>query len=127
MKLTKIEDFDVIEWGRFYTYENAVAFARQAAEEKIGGFTDWVLPDTHTLRSLALLASSHFYAWSSSPYVGNSGYAWIVNFYNGNVNSSYRSSYLNHVRLVRASQCLAIGLAGYKKSLADAGIKVEQS
>ena len=123
MKLVKIEDFDVIEGG-WCPHENAVAFARQAAEEKIGGFTDWVLPDTQTLRALALLAPSGFYAWSSSPYVGDSSHAWVVDFGDGCVDYEVRSSG-NHVRLVRASQCLAIGLAGQKKSLADAGIKTE--
>ena len=41
--------------------------------------------------------------WSSSPYVGNSGSAWGVNFNGGHVDGSTRGS-SNRVRLVRASQ-----------------------
>ncbi len=41
--------------------------------------------------------------WTSSPYVGNSYYAWFVNFGDGYV-SSYGRDVNYHVRLVRASQ-----------------------
>jgi hypothetical protein len=48
--------------------------------------------------------------WSSSPYVGNSDYAWIVSFNRGDISTDLRfmSSW---VRLVRASQSLGDAVA----------------
>lgn len=48
--------------------------------------------------------------WSSSPYVGNSNYAWLVGFTYGYFNFNNRY-YDLHVRLVRASQSLEGGNA----------------
>lgn len=43
-----------------------------------------------------------FEYWTSSPYVGNAGFAWFVNFGYGNVDGDgYPRSNLYHVRLVR--------------------------
>jgi hypothetical protein len=56
-----------------------------------------------TIRSGAFPATSSTWYWTSSPYVGDSGNAWVVNFYYGFVDYYSRSgSY--QVRLVRASQ-----------------------
>lgn len=124
MNLTKVHDFDVIEADRA-TFAQAEALVEKANAEKIGGFTDWVLPDTQTLRALATLAPSLHWCWSSSPYVGVSNNACGVNFDNGNVYYSDRNDN-DAVCLVRASQCLAIGQAGQLESLKQAGILAEK-
>ena len=70
------------------------------------GHTDWRLPTLDELKTLIGTpeAPKSGWYWSSSPYVGNSDFAWGVSFDNGYVDGyNYRgSSYL--VRLVRASQ-----------------------
>ena len=43
------------------------------------------------------------YYWSSTTYAGNTGYAWIVHFYNGN-QFSYGKTRSSYVRCVRAGQ-----------------------
>jgi hypothetical protein len=48
--------------------------------------------------------------WSSSPYVGNSNLAWLVNFSNGYVYNGSRDND-SYVRLVRASQSLGDAVA----------------
>ncbi len=56
-----------------------------------------------TIDSVVFPETAQVSYWSSSPYVGNSYYAWVVNFGYGVVGYNYRYSY-RHVRLVRASQ-----------------------
>lgn len=97
-----------------HTHEEALAQARAANPS--GGPTGWRLPNVKELSSLvdrgclnpavdqaALPATPASFYWTSSPYVGSSGRAWIVNFHDGSVAYSSRSNRLP-VRLVRASQ-----------------------
>ena len=81
------------------------------------GYTDWRLPTKEELAGIlassgspridtAWFPNTQAYAyWSSSPYVGNSDYAWYVDFGDGNVYYGGRYNYYGYaVRLVRASQ-----------------------
>jgi hypothetical protein len=96
---------------------SALAMFKYANNNKIGGFDDWVLPTRETLLDLyQLLGGGDKWYWSSSPYMGNSGCAWYVDFYDGYVYYSVRSNYY-YVRLVRASQLFDIGLAALNKQL----------
>ena len=124
MRTYVIAGFDVVDCGKMI-FDEAVKQAAIANDKKIGACNDWVLPDLQTLRALAILAPSNLLCWSSSPDVVNSSYAWFVDFYDSDV------GYGNHdgnvqVRLVRASQCLAINAAGALKSMQDAGIVVKE-
>jgi hypothetical protein len=81
----------------------------------MGGFEDWRLPTVKELVGIAdygryhpainvvfLNTYSNNY-WSSTSYSDGNGSAWIVYFYSGNQNSSYKY-YSNYVRCVRAGQ-----------------------
>jgi hypothetical protein len=82
------------------------------------GYTDWRLPTVDELQTIVDYSKPYpgptinttwfpntpgSVYWASSPYVGNSGYAWVVYFNSGGVYSYLRYGVL-HVRLVRASQ-----------------------
>ena len=91
---------------------NSMGYKNSVNTSALCGYTDWRLPTKEELQEI--LASSGLpridttwfpntrasWYWSSSPYVGNSGYAWDVFFNLGVVlgNSRY---YNGHVRLVR--------------------------
>ena len=98
-----------------YTFEDA---QRAATATDFAGHTDWRVPGVVELNTLVERATANpasnpvlfprtpaAYFWSSSPYVGDTGGAWFVNFGNGNVSNSSRSSY-GAVRLVRGGQWL---------------------
>lgn len=100
-----------------YTYEQAVALKRSFA-----GHSDWRVPNIAELQTI--VEREHIYPainntifpthnnafWSSSPHAGNPLVAWYVAFSYGGDGSSYRR-YNLPVRLVRASQSLAIALS----------------
>lgn len=121
MNHVTIKGFDAIEArGRF---DEEPALAAQANEQAVGGFSDWVFPDTMTLLALQKIAPANCWVWSSSPYGGSSYYAWLVDFDYGFVGiSSYGRSYDFHVRLVRASQVLALVALAHRAALEEAGI-----
>jgi Protein of unknown function (DUF1566) len=88
-----------------YTHEQALSYAASQS--------GWRLPNVKELASLAdkgcqnpAIDSTAFpntvtsLYWSSSPYVGNSGSAWSVYFFNGTVSGDIRYSGY-YVRLVR--------------------------
>ena len=91
-----------------YTHEQALSRAHTQS-----GTAGWRLPNIKELVSIAdktrispaidvtafPVTPSDWY-WSSTPYAGDSSYAWLVYFYNGRVSDSYRNG-SNHVRLVR--------------------------
>jgi Protein of unknown function (DUF1566) len=91
-----------------YTHEQALAHAKAQA-----GAAGWRLPSVKELSGIAektrtdpvidtsaFPATPSYWYWSSTPYAGNSGFAWSVLFNNGNVSSYDRGNYY-HVRLVR--------------------------
>jgi hypothetical protein len=103
------------------TLEETLEFAQKANAEAALGHTDWVLPDNYTLSALSLVAtnwyeSTHVFAlkklWTSSPYNGNTSWG---------IADRYKSTTKRcDARLVRSSQCLAIGQAGQLRSIAKA-------
>ena len=126
-KYIKINGFDVLDACERMSWNDAVYFAEKARAEEFGGFTDWVLPDSLTLKALAHLdldeCDERF--WSSS---GDSCglnkvrcNSWVVDFGCGLVFGNPVES-CNHVRLVRASQCLDIGRAGHIESMLQANM-----
>lgn len=81
---------------------------------RIGGFDDWHLPTVDELQTLIdrtrynpAIDTTRFPAtparffWSSSPDASDPDYAWIVNFYYGNVNLNPRRAHA-FVRAVRS-------------------------
>lgn len=127
MKHIKINGFDVLDAREKMSWNDAFNFAEKARADLCGGFTDWVLPDSLTLKALVHLnideCDERF--WSSSG--DNCGHnkvrhnSWVVDFGCGLVVGNPVESY-NHVRLVRASQCLDIGRAGHIESMLQANI-----
>ena len=98
---------------------NSIGYRNSVNASALCGYTDWRLPTKEELEGIVLRGTSptidtmwfpntqaRFY-WSSSPYVGNSGSAWGVNFDYGNVNFTGRSLNLR-VRLVRNSPAPSI-------------------
>ena len=94
---------------------NSIGYRNSVNASALCGYTDWRLPTKEELQGILAISGypridttwfpntrSSFY-WSSSPDVGNSIYAWYVNFNNGDVYYNLRD-YDGAVRLVRASQ-----------------------
>ena len=96
-----------------FSHENALL---RAKTEATASAKPWRLPNVKELASLvdrsrtlptidvtAFPATPFGGFWSSSPYAGDSSYAWYVSFSYGYVDYSSRNDY-DAVRLVRASQ-----------------------
>ena len=101
---------------------NSIGYKNSVNTSALCGYTDWRMPTKEELQGI--LASSGIpqidttwfpntqasWYWTSSPYVGSSGYAWYVYFHYGYVGNGYvsydvrgndsRDNY-DHVRLVR--------------------------
>ena len=97
------------------TFTHDAALAR-ASTQATATSVAWRLPNVKELSSIAdktrsnpAIDTTAFPAtpanlfWSSSPYVGNASYAWVVVFSVGYVSYGYRDS-TYYVRLVRAGQ-----------------------
>ncbi len=96
-----------------FTWAEALA---AAAQDALGGFSDWRLPNKNELASIVEYrcwqpainhqqfphTPSDLY-WSSSPNASHSGYAWGVGFGYGSV-GRFNKYGNHHVRLVRAGQ-----------------------
>ena len=95
---------------------NSIGYVKAVNASALCGFTDWRLPTPDELLEIVESSKSPTidtfwfpntqtsYYWSSSPYVGFSGSAWSVLFYNGYVYCCDFRLNGNAVRLVRASQ-----------------------
>ena len=91
---------------------NSIGYKNSVNTSALCGYTDWRLPTKEELQGILASSGSPriditwfpntqaFAYWSSSPYVGNSDFAWSVNFSVGGVYVNYRSGDY-HVRLVR--------------------------
>ena len=107
--------------GALATYTWQGALQRAEALNSGGGFagyTDWRLPNRNELASLVdrqcwspaintnlfPVTTGFPHYWSSSPDASNSGGAWYVTFYRGNVSSGGPGSNTRSVRLVRGGQ-----------------------
>lgn len=92
---------------------------KACAELTAGGFADWRLPTDRELSYLAdrsrhrPAVDTRFFPdiksdwyWSSSPDASDPAYAWVVNFYDGNVHLDHRdgNAFVRAVRAVPASQ-----------------------
>ena len=92
---------------------NSMGYKNAVNTSALCGYTNWRMPTKEELQGI--LASSGSpridtawfpntqanYYWSSSPYVGDSGFGWLVSFGDGSVLDSGIRYYSNHVRLVR--------------------------
>ena len=91
---------------------NSIGYKNSVNTSALCGYTDWRMPTKEELQGILASSGSpridttwfpntqaSLY-WSSSPYVGDSSYAWRVNFSSGSVYYNYRYGSL-HVRLVR--------------------------
>ncbi|CAK0780916.1 hypothetical protein CCP4SC76_7640008 [Gammaproteobacteria bacterium] len=103
-------------WDKSYetnfNFNEALSHAEQANRYSYLGYNDWRVPTIQEILSLVdytkyepastfpNMPSSVF--WSSAPYAGHSGHAWVVGFYGGNAYGYARSSGLA-VRLVRGN------------------------
>jgi len=115
---------DLHDWAKTYTNDGAVTDANffVTAVNKAGlcGYYDWRLPTRSELQSIvdygvtagsgASTIDANWFPntqanlfWSSSPYVADPAYAWVVYFGYGTVGGSYRTDSF-YVRLVRAGQ-----------------------
>ena len=96
-----------------FTHEAAL---QQATAQALSIGVAWRLPSVKELSSIAdkslqnptidviaFPATPAGAFWSASPYVGSPAYAWLVYFYDGNVNAGGRD-FSGYVRLVLASQ-----------------------
>ena len=91
---------------------NSIGYQNSVNTSALCGYNDWRLPTKEELQGILASSGSPridttwfpntqaWGYWTSSPYVGDSGYAWGVNFNFGYVYDNYRSSN-NRVRLVR--------------------------
>ena len=91
---------------------NSIGYRTSVNASNLCGYNDWRLPTKDELAGILASSGSPSidttwfpntqasYYWTSSPYVGVSGYAWYVSFDSGYVNGNLRN-YNFHVRLVR--------------------------
>lgn len=107
-------------WSGSACTGTATVMSHEAALTYAAAQSGWRLPNVKELASLAVIECIYpaidatvfrntpaFWYWTSSPYLGDSSYAWGVNF-SVMHESKYVGSYVRsdnlHVRLVRASQ-----------------------
>ena len=109
----KTDDAGVRDKDNRYSFDQAAQLAATVNQTGLCGASDWRVPNRHELQSLVYygrvepaIDTDYFpntvsnWFWSSSPYVGNASYAWVVDFNNGNVFNYSRFS-VSAVRLVR--------------------------
>ena len=98
--------------GGYLTWEQALTFCEGLS---YAGYSDWRLPNVRELESivdagerLPAINTTYFpntmssYYWTSTTYVPNTSFAWVVYFYNGYVYFGYKT-YNYYVRPVRGS------------------------
>jgi hypothetical protein len=117
------------------TWESAMAYCEGL---NIGANTDWRLPTTKELHSLANYSNwgpaintayfpgtvSSFY-WSSTTYADDTSYAWGVDFYNGDDNVGSKPN-VYYVRAVRGGQSGAYLVIGASAGLQQPTVLAQQ-
>lgn len=113
----KTDDSSIHNKNNTYTWRNANdVFVSAVNSESFGGFSDWRLPTAKELKSIAnyedfdLAINTAFFPntqssqyWSSNSYAEYPDDAWVVNFYQGNMDENFKTdSY--YVRAVRGGQ-----------------------
>lgn len=124
LKITK-EGFFIVVCSGDVSIARALSMQAEAKKDQIGGFSDWVLPDSLTLSALlwasSQLRSGRIY-WSSSVPPKVNGFAGVyvssASGFIGGLDESGRAAVL----LVRHMQFQDIGRAGHLASMRDAGI-----
>lgn len=103
-------------WQKTYEEDKAWQAALSYCENlDYAGYSDWRLPNKNELLSLVNYEKSsgtysYFpdmpgnYFWSASTESDNTDRAWFVFFYNGTVNSYYKSYNYSDVRCVRNAE-----------------------
>jgi Protein of unknown function (DUF1566) len=103
-----------LPWTSNENGESVFTFAEAANKAKLGGHTDWRVPTSQELYSLAEFKSTDAYpntdafpqwpkddwCWSSTTLPYNTSYAMFVHFVNGNITYHYKV-YTYYVALVR--------------------------
>jgi len=114
----KTDDGSIHDKDNTYNWQDAQdVFIAALNNDNFGGYSDWRLPTINELSFIRNLdtydpsintdyfpntmVSSDY--WSSTTYAGDPSYAWLVDFYDGDV-LHYGKSY-NYVRAVRSGQC----------------------
>lgn len=127
-KVLKVSDFDVLESESKLTWNEAIAWAKKANEENVGGFSDWVLPDKITLLAVAIIESAgkaESMLGQYSGYDSDDRFACHVSFNNGKLKYFFKLG-RDRVRLVRAEQMFEICRAGQLESMRQAGIQLPE-
>ncbi|MGI9211403.1 MAG: DUF1566 domain-containing protein, partial [Methylococcaceae bacterium] len=116
-----------------YTYDEALKLTANYADH-----SDWRVPtvrelqtlvewdnQSHAINTTLFPNTPSYWFWSSSPYAGDTSYAWVVDFNYASVGYDDRGN-ASAVRLVRGGQCLGFCQSPAKYTAAEAGTVVDE-
>ena len=121
----KTDDNSIHDRDNVYTWQDTQdIFIATLNSQSFGGHTDWRLP---TIKELSTIVDSSIpspgptintnyfpntrssYYWSSTTNVHTPINAWVIGFYDGNMDGYAKSNYDGYVRAVRGGQCGSFG------------------